>query len=219
MEPDTGGTRSQLLAIAGQVRLARQAHGLLEDKRTQLLKEFRKATDVVLAGADALERVAAEATRLLGWTEAVDGPEAVRSAALASAGDIFLEARTASIMGVRVPQIERRAIGRPSTARGYSLHATTARVDALAEAFEAELDLVVELATREVRARRLAKEIGTTTRRANALEHVLIPRLERRLRAIEAVLEEREREERFRLKRAKEARARRARGRPEEGPR
>jgi V/A-type H+-transporting ATPase subunit D len=204
-----GATRTELLATRVQIRRAAQGCDLLKDKRTQLLVELRKVADVVLAGGDALERSAAAATRLLALAEAFDGPEAVRSAALAASGDVVLQARTVNIMGVQVPEIERKAVGRPRAARGYALGATGPRIDAVAAAFEAELDQVIEMAAVELRLRRLAQEVGTTTRRVNALEHVLIPRLERRFRAIRMVLEEREREDRFRLKYAKRRRARR----------
>ena len=50
---------------------------------------------------------------------------------------------------------------------------------------------------------KLIDEIGTTTRRSNALEHVVIPRLRRELKQIQSALDERERQDRFRLKRIK----------------
>ena len=61
----------------------------------------------------------------------------------------------------------------------------------------------IELADREMRLRRLAEEIGRTTRRVNALENILIPRLQTQLDYIQMILEEREREDLFRLKRVK----------------
>jgi V/A-type H+-transporting ATPase subunit D len=54
-----------------------------------------------------------------------------------------------------------------------------------------------------MRLRRLAEEIGYTTRRVNALENVLIPHLIAQRNYIQMMLGEREREDRFRLKRVK----------------
>ena len=68
---------------------------------------------------------------------------------------------------------------------------------------------ILDLATIELRLRRLAEEIGTTTRRINALESVVLPRLERERDQIRSVLDERERQDRFRLKRFTTRRARR----------
>ena len=201
-----GATRTELLARRAQIGLARQGRDLLQDKREQLLTEFRATARVVLAGSDALEAAGAEARRTLEWAQAHDGPDAVASAGLAAGGQVSVAAGVTSIMGVKVPDISYGPVGRFCTGRGYSLAATSPRIDAVAERFEAELELLLRVAADEVRLRRLAAEIGTTTRRVNALEHVVIPRLIAERNRIEGVLEEREREEHFRLKRVQQRR-------------
>jgi V/A-type H+-transporting ATPase subunit D len=194
-------TRMELLALRAQSAVAAQGRELLRDKRRQLLAALRDTAEAVFAGADALEESATQARRALALAEAIDGPEAVRSAALAAGAEIRVEARVASIMGLRVPDISQRDVGRAVNERGYALTATTPRIDAVAERFEAELDAMLHVAADEIRLRRLAEETGKVTRRVNALEHVVIPRLERGQKQIEAVLDERERQHRFRLKR------------------
>ena len=106
-------------------------------------------------------------------------------------------------MGVPVPVIERKSVGRNPLNRGYSLPTVSSRIDAVAEAFEVLLDQTIEVADSEMRLRRLAEEIGRTTRRVNALDSVLIPRLETQRNYVQMVLEDREREDLFRLKRVK----------------
>lgn len=196
-------TRMELLARRTQIELAVQGRDLLKEKRNALMKELQKVADVVLLGSDALEHAAAESRRALNLAEALDGPEAVRSAALAASGEIFVETGGATIMGVPVPEIAYHPVGRPPTARGYSLAGTSARIDAVAESFEQQLALLLDLAISELRLRRLAEEVGKTTRRVNALEHVLLPRLQQQRDYIQMMLEEREREDHFRLKRVK----------------
>ena len=205
-------TRTELLVTRARIALASQGRDLLVDKRNQLMREFRKAAGAVLTRSDELERAAADAAARLGWAEALEGPEAVGSASLAAIGDVFLDAGVVSVMGVQVPVIERAELGRHRAGRGYALAATDPRIDSVADAFEAELDIVIDLAAGELRVRRLAREIGATTRRVNALEHVLIPQLRQRHRRIALVLEEREREDHFRLRRAKRHRSRRRDG-------
>ena len=210
-------TRMALLARRSRLELASQGRDLLKEKRNALMKELRKVADVVLIGSDALEQAAAESHQALILAEALEGPEAVRSAALAASGEIFVAASGATIMGVQVPEIEYQPVGRHLTERGYSLAGTSARVDAVAASFERQLELLLEVAAQELRMRRLAEEVGKTTRRVNALEHVLIPRLEYQCNAIQMMLEEREREDRFRLKRVKSRLASR-RSRSDPGP-
>jgi len=120
---------------------------------------------------------------------------------------VEIEAGVTTVMGVRVPRIQHRPVGRLAPMRGYSLAATTPRIDDAADRFEAQVDLVLQVVAGEVRLRRLAAEIATTTRRVNALEQVVIPQLVANRDAIQRVLEEREREDRFRLKRVQMKRA------------
>lgn len=196
-------TRTELLLRRAQRALAEAGRDLLREKRNALMREFQEAARVVLAGENALERAAADARDALEDACACDGPERVRSAALAASADVHIEATAASVMGVSFPCVRPRTVARSRTGRGYSLAATSPRIDGVAERFEEEIDLFLEIAAHEPRARRLAAEIGKTTRRVNALERVVIPRLRREADAIEAVLDEREREDRFRLKRAR----------------
>lgn len=199
-------TRSELLARRAQIDLAQRGRDLLEDKREQLLSEFRKVADLVLADSGALERAAGQAREALALAEGWDGAWAVRSAVLAVQAQPAIRTRTVSIMGLRLAEIEHDPVGRPRTGRGMTLAGSTARIDLAAERFETEIELLLRLAGRELRLRRLVDEIARTTRRLNALELVVLPRLRAEAAAIRAVLGEREREDRFRLKQAKERR-------------
>ncbi len=69
---------------------------------------------------------------------------------------------------------------------------------------------MLTLSSQEIRLRRLAQEIRSTTRRMNALEHVLLPRLRAVKDYIQMMLEERERENIFRFKRLQQSRLERS---------
>ncbi len=196
-------TRMELLAIKGQIGLAEQGRDLLKEKRNALLKEFMKIADAIMRSSDELEQAATEAQRALARAEALDGPEAVRSAAFAAQSELSLSVEGAFVMGVPVPVIEPKSAARVVIDRGYSLSGTSARIDAVADRFEEEIDVLVELAASELRLKRLAEEIRKTSRRVNALENNLIPRLQSRRVYIETILEERTREDIFRLKHVK----------------
>jgi V/A-type H+-transporting ATPase subunit D len=196
-------TRAELLARKNQIALAYQGRDLLKEKRNALMQQLMRTAEQVMQGSDILEQRAGEAAAMLALAEAIDGPEAVHSAAFASRGQVTLEVTGANIMGVPIPVIEQKSVARSPLDRGYSPSSVSSRVEATAEAFETLLDRVIELADREMRLRRLTEEIGRTTRRINALENVLIPRLKAQLDYIQLMLEEREREDLFRLKRVK----------------
>ncbi len=194
----------ELLAKKAQIAMAEQGRELLQQKRTALMREFLRVADRVMAGSDALQQAATDARRALARAEAVAGTEAVRSAAMATRGELALEVQAANVMGVSVPVIEQKRVARSALGRGYSLSGTSVTIDEAAAAFEAEVDSVIQLAESELRLTRLAAEIQRTSRRVNALEHVLIPRLIAERDYIQMALDERERADHFRLKRVKQ---------------
>lgn len=202
-------TRSELLARRARIRLAVQGGELLKERRGALIKEFDRLGASVLRSMDLLDREVAGAGQLLGVAIANDGREPFDSAAFVTEDGVELTVHTRSVAGVQIVEIEKGEVGRARTSRGYSLVATSARTDAVAERFESVLDRLLDVAALELSVRRLADEIARTTRRMNALEHVVVPRLEVERARISLVLEERELEDRVRLRRM------RARGRRE----
>ena len=203
-------SRTELLVKRAQIALARQGRDLLKEKRSALWQELMKTADIALHSAAELEQIGAAARRALAWAEARDGREAVQSAAFAARRDIAIDVTAANVLGMRVPIIKPVRLIRSSVQRGYGLPGSSSRVDEAATWFEEQLEQVIELAARELRLRRLAEEIRKTTIRVNALEVIVLPRLEAQLRSISGVLEEREREDMFRLKRIKSRRLQRA---------
>jgi len=193
-------TRMELLARKAQLSLASQGRDLLEQKRTALLKEFLRMADTAMERSDVLQFAAANARHALARAEATAGAEAVRSAALASRAELPLQVTTASVMGVKVPHIEQKRVARSMLGRGYSIAGTSITIDEAASAFESEVEAIIELAEMELRLTRLAAEIQRTSRRLNALDHFLIPRLEAERDFIQMALDERERADHFRLK-------------------
>jgi V/A-type H+-transporting ATPase subunit D len=197
-------TRSELLARRARLELATRGRLLLEEKRDQLMAEFRKAADVVLAEFGQLDEIAAGARRALARAESADGPERVRVAAIAARRDIGLQARQATVAGVRIAEIDYEPLGRGRFTRGYGAMEGSAHIDSAAEEYEAEVEQLLRVAAYELRLRRLSEEIGTTNRRVNALATLVIPQLQSEVRMIQSRLEERERQEIYRLKRIKE---------------
>ncbi len=193
-------TRMELLALKAQLTLARQGRDLLEEKRTALMKEFLKIADTILERSDVLQQSAVNARRALARAEAIAGSEAIQSAALVTRSELPLEVTTASVMGVKVPHIEQKRVSRSILQRGYSIVGSSMTIDETASAFEAEVDAIIALAESELRFARLAAEIRRTSRRLNALDHLLIPGLEADLDYIQVALDERERADHFRLK-------------------
>ena len=198
-------TRMELLARKAQITLATQGRDLLEQKRTALLKEFMRTADTALERSDTLERTAEQARQALARAEAMAGAESVRSAAMASMSGLGLDVTTVNVMGVRVPHIEQKRVARSALERGYSIVGSSTSIDEAASAFETEVEAIIQLAEVEIRLTRLGEEIQRTSRRLNALDHFVIPRLKEEQKFIQMALDERERTDHFRLKLVKQA--------------
>lgn len=193
-------TRMELLARKAQITLAKQGRDLLEQKRTALMKEFLRTADTVMEHSDMLQNAASAARQALARAEGVAGSQAVQSAALASRAELPLDVSMVSVMGVKVPHIEQKRVDRSLLGRGYSIVGTSITIDETASAFETQVDAIIQLAESELRLTRLASEIQRTSRRLNALDHLLIPRLESERDYIQITLDEHARSDHFRLK-------------------
>ncbi len=201
-------TRTNLLQRKAQTQLARQGADLLKNKRDVLINEFMKLMNELVERRHSLEDITHQAYHSLAMTRAFDGEEAIRSAAMASQRTVSVDIRRKKIWGVPIPDIERVHLDRPVTDRGYSFAGVPARIDITARHFENILTSVVAIAATDVVLRRMGDEIRRTTRRLNALEQILIPRLIGEARYIRNTLEEREREDIGRLKKIKGSAAR-----------
>jgi V/A-type H+-transporting ATPase subunit D len=196
-------TRMELMKTKAQIKLAEQGRDLLREKMDALIQEFFKILTTVSNSREELEQVSRSADFALLIAQAVDDPITLKSASFATRKAITVDIRGKNIMGVPVPVIEKKRISKSTLERGYGIISTSSRIDETAERFEAELDLLIELAETETAMRRLGAEIQMNRRRVNALEQILIPELKNQAKYIKNAIEEREREDLFRLKKVK----------------
>jgi V/A-type H+-transporting ATPase subunit D len=196
-------TRMELMKKKAQIRLAEQGRDLLREKMDALIQEFFKILSNVSLSREELEQVSVAADRALLIAQAVDDPVTLKSASFATRRAVTVDISGKNIMGVPVPVIEKKRVSKSTLERGYGIITTSGRIDETAERYEAELDLLIELAETETAMRRLGSEIQMNRRRVNALEQILIPELKSQAKYIKNAIEEREREDLFRLKKVK----------------
>jgi V/A-type H+-transporting ATPase subunit D len=196
-------TRMELMKKKAQIKLAEQGRDLLREKMDALIQEFFKILTTVSNSREELEQVSRAADLALLIAQSVDDPVALKSASFATRKSITVDISGKNIMGVPVPVIEKKRVSKSMLERGYGIISTSSRIDETAERFEAELDLLIDLAETETAMRRLGAEIQRNRRRVNALEQILIPELKNQAKYIKNAIEEREREDLFRLKKVK----------------
>lgn len=195
--------RMELIKLKQRVSLAQKGHDLLKDKMDALVMELfdalRRIQDSRTMAIEQLKKGHAALSECVATMGTLETMQAAREAK--KEAQIDVSAR--NIMGIQVPSIEIGEVVRNALSRGYSLYSTSASLDAASKEFEKALKLLVGLAELEATAFAIARELEKTKRRVNALEYILIPRLNGALKFILMRLDEMERENFTRLKRIK----------------
>jgi V/A-type H+/Na+-transporting ATPase subunit D len=200
-------TRSELLTRRAQIRLAEQGAELLRGKREALVREFLTELQRFADAREALRRQLSDAKESLMRAMALDGPEAVSSAGLASRRPIEIQTSERNIWGTKIAEIDSDYMPLGVEDRGFSAAGASARIEETAERFEAGMELILRVAPLDRKLGRLAEEIRRTSRRVNALEQRLLPDLKEQVQYIRGVLDQREREDVLRLKHLKKKRS------------
>ena len=193
-------TRMELLKLKDREKLAVKGHSLLKEKRNALIMEFFNILERVKGSREGVEATLQEAYKDLSDAQMVMGDLAVKKSAMSVKESVDVEIESRSVMGVVVPLIESEIGQKNMAQRGYGFLETSVKLDEAASKFEESIKLIIELAEIEKTIMLLAIEIESTKRRVNALEHIIIPKLENTVKYIEMRLEEMERENFVRLK-------------------
>jgi V/A-type H+/Na+-transporting ATPase subunit D len=196
---DFAPTRIALLELGEERGTAREGYALLDEKRMMLAARMLAL----------LARHAEECGR---WRAALAAAEGALAAAFDRHGVRDLELRPRGepgpapllreerLLGVRVPALTAVAADAGATAASGEASAEARRT---AAEFAALLARAPALAALECALWRLADEYRRTERRAGAIEHLLLPELERDIAAIEGALEAIDQEEAQRVRRAR----------------
>ncbi|MCS7097136.1 MAG: V-type ATP synthase subunit D [Candidatus Methanomethylicia archaeon] len=194
-------TRMELLAFKRRLKLAQRGLELLREKQDALIMEFFAVVQKYRKIRDSISSLLSEAYHALANAEIEMGalklerisegiPETIKS----------VNIKTRNIMGVSVPVIEAEF---QTISKSYCLIDTSVYLETVSEKFSQLLPLIIKLADVSATLTKLAEEIKKVRRRVNALENIIIPRLNSIINYIEFYLEEREREDIFRFKRIK----------------
>jgi V/A-type H+-transporting ATPase subunit D len=195
-----------LLEARAQLSTAREGARLLRGKREVLAAELFRLLREAVAGRDRLDAALREASRAVWLAEALEGEPALRALAPGARRAVPVAIEERRVWGVPVHRVSAPRLTRPSDGRGAPPSSWGLPAADAARRHEEALELLLEVASREQHLSRLSDEIRDTTRRVNALENLVAPRLAGEAKRIALALEERAREDAVRLKRFKSGR-------------
>lgn len=202
MSQEIKPTRSELIKLKTRIKLAKSGHGLLKKKRDGLILEFFEVLKKAKTLREELVNEYKIALEKINIARTLEGDLKVKSIAMAIKEIPEIRLKTKNIMGVKVPKIESSEIRKAFMERGYGIYNSSA-IDEAAASYEKVVEKIMLAAEVETSMRKLLNEIEKTKRRVNALEFVVMPRLDSIFSFIRLRLEELERENIFRLKRIK----------------
>ena len=205
-------TRMELTRLKKRLKTARRGHKLLKDKRDELMKQF---LEVVKENKRLRIEVEQGITRMYGSfivASAKLGSASVSEALMAPKTSGVLSVSSKNIMSVNVPLFsyeikaasQNGAGGDDTDIYPYGFAYTTADLDMAVEESTSLLPIMIRLAEVEKTADMLADEIEKTRRRVNALEYIMIPQFESKIKEITLKLEENERGNTTRLMKVKD---------------
>ena len=184
-------TRLELLRTRRRIVVARRGLKLLKLKRTALIQEFFAISREARELRGDLQRKVARGSGSIRMAEMLEGPVRLENVAMLLPQIHPIRVATKNVMGVRTPQVDAAAY---SPLEAPELLDLPTSIDESIRHFQGIYQVVLNIAEKENAMRRLLKEIEKTKRRANAIENVLVPRLENTVRYIKFRFDELERD-------------------------
>nr|P57747.1 RecName: Full=V-type proton ATPase subunit D; Short=V-ATPase subunit D; AltName: Full=Vacuolar proton pump subunit D [Suberites domuncula]CAC17412.1 vacuolar proton pump protein [Suberites domuncula] len=196
-------SRMALTLMKARLKGAQKGHSLLKRKADALTLRFRQILGKIIETKTLMGEVMKEATFSLAEAKFVAGDFSEMVLQNVDKAKIRLHTKKDNVAGVTLPVFETYSDGSDTyeltgLSRGGQL------VSKCKEVFGKAVRLLVELASLQTAFVTLDEVIKVTNRRVNAIEHVIIPKIQRTLSYISIELDEREREEFYRLKKIQE---------------
>lgn len=198
-------TRMELTRLKKRLTTATRGHKLLKDKRDELMRQFLELIRENKALREQVEQGLQQANSHFVLASAVMQKQQMDAALLSPKQQVYLEVSSRNVMSVDVPVLQSQTrTADDSDIFSYGFAFTSFELDEAVEQLAAQLPIMLRLAEVEKSTQLMAAEIEKTRRRVNALEHVMIPRLQETIRFITMKLEENDRSSRTRLMKVKD---------------
>jgi len=193
-------TRMEYLKTIRRIAISKKGLKLLKLKRSALIFEFFKLSSTVADLRSGLQSKLSKGYEGIHGTEMFAGPLRLEYESMRIPKIHELTLKSKNVMGVRIPEVTSQSA---SQAGQEYLLEIPASVNQAIRAFTEVHQMVLDVAEKETALRKLLLEIEKTKRRSNAIENVLIPRLQSNARYIKFRFDEMERESFTKLKTVK----------------
>ena len=198
-------TRMELSRQKKKLVTATRGHKLLKDKRDELMRQFLELVRENKALREKVEAGLQNANRNFVLAKASASDASLNTALMVPKQEVYLEMGTRNVMSVNVPVFTAKT--RTPDANDiypYGFAFTSGDLDDAVKSLSDLLPDLLRLAETEKACQLMAAEIEKTRRRVNALEHVMIPDAQQKIKFITMKLDENERSTQIRLMKIKD---------------
>lgn len=193
-------TRMEYLRTVRRIAMSKKGLKLLKLKRSALILEFFNLSKKVASLRSGLQSKLVLGYEGIHASEMFVGPLKLEYESMRIPKIQELTLKSKNVMGVRIPEVLTKSSGQAGLE--YLLE-IPASINQAVKAFQEVHQMVLDVAEKETALRKLLFEIEKTKRRCNAIENVLIPRLQQNARYIKFRFDEMERENFTKLKTVK----------------
>ncbi|MHB8567948.1 MAG: V-type ATP synthase subunit D [Nitrososphaerales archaeon] len=206
-------TRMEYLRTVRRIAMSRKGLKLLKLKRSALIFEFFNMSKKVASLRSGLQAKLVNGYDGIHYSEMFVGPLRLEYESMRIPRIHDLTLKSKNVMGVKIPEVTSQSSGQ--TGQEYLLE-IPASINQAVKSYQDLHQMVLDVAEKETALRKLLFEIEKTKRRSNAIENVLIPRLQATARYIKFRFDEMERESFTKLKTVKRKMAQREKEKKDE---
>ncbi len=198
-------TRMELTRLKKKLVTARRGHKLLKDKRDELMRQFLELVRENRRLREKVETGIQKANQNFVLASAVMDDASLKTALLAPKQSLSVEMEKQNVMSVEIPLFHYTTrTPDENDIYSYGFAFTSGDLDDAVRSLSEIFPGMLRLAEVEKACQLMAAEIEKTRRRVNALEHVMIPDYQEKIRYITMKLDENERSTQIRLMKVKD---------------
>ena len=193
-------TRMELSRLKKKLNTATRGHKLLKDKRDELMRRFLEMVRENRALRMKVEEQIRQANSNFVLAKSSMSDETLKAALLAPKQEVYVSTSYRNVMSVDIPVFKTDTrTPDPNDIYSYGFAFTSADLDDAVKSLSDVLPDLIKLAEIEKSCQLMAAESEKTRRRVNALEHVIIPDAQTKIKFITMKLDENERSTQIRL--------------------
>jgi len=196
-------TKIELLKYKRSHQVATMVHKILDDKRKVLLKNIEEMITEANKARGGIWEPLQDVYQSVNEAYLSLGTSTVNSVAESSPAVMQVEAKIKRVVDVKIPSLI--VSEKDTKSMPYGFADTNSSIDRAAKQIKTMLPKICKAAEYENSIFSLAKALEKTQKLINALQNVIIPMYQQRIKFILDTLEERDREEFVRLKKVKAA--------------